>query len=327
VQSSFSAEMLANEHISSSANGLVCFCWKAYSNHHHLTLRPEDIWFAIVSQIGFHVNQNHKSLHHLFVEHEGRKELVVSDVRSLDFGAWAERMSLEIQENVVDPDLREWIMPDFSTTTDSDRVVASVLMMGATQKWMYNTPPTTCGLPSVTLLGEKEDWVKLQSRISKLKTFGPEPKEFAKLLKPVMRYFVACFDDPPRHVVEYLWSSIVHFQNDGSGSSYLLLWITAFCFWTAEGTRTSAWGRGSQLDGAMYPRICTADIPAGYASVPLKIDDNGEKVEARMVADSVGFRTTSGGQSIAESTGGLELGSVQPISGWWVFKPEERARR
>ena len=40
-----------------------------------------------------------------------------------------------LEENVVDTGLRGWIIPDFSTTTRDDRVVASVLMMGTLQKY------------------------------------------------------------------------------------------------------------------------------------------------------------------------------------------------
>ena len=63
-----------------------------------------------------------------------------------------------LEKNIVDPELREWIIPDFSTTTRDDRVVASVLMMGTLQKYFSYTLSIVCGLPSVTLLGTEEDW-------------------------------------------------------------------------------------------------------------------------------------------------------------------------
>ena len=42
-----------------------------------------------------------------------------------------------LEENAVDTGLRGWIMPDFSTTTRDDRVVAGVLMMGTLQKYSF----------------------------------------------------------------------------------------------------------------------------------------------------------------------------------------------
>jgi hypothetical protein len=44
-------------------------------------------------------------------------------------------MAAEIQENVLDPDLRAWVTPAFSTTTEDDRVVSAVLTMGAMQEY------------------------------------------------------------------------------------------------------------------------------------------------------------------------------------------------
>lgn len=48
---------------------------------------------------------------------------------------FAKEMSHLLQQNVVDPDLRNWVMPAFSTTTNHDTVIASILMMGAMQKY------------------------------------------------------------------------------------------------------------------------------------------------------------------------------------------------
>ena len=62
-----------------------------------------------------------------------KKELEVADsgtMESADFGALAVHMTRMIEKNVVDRELRTWIMPAFSTTTDSDHVVAVIQLMG-----------------------------------------------------------------------------------------------------------------------------------------------------------------------------------------------------
>ena len=68
----------------------------------------------------------------------------------LGYGIFAEEMGRLLKKNVVDTKIREWNIPDFSTTTRDDRVVASVLMIGTLQS-------IVCELPSVTLLGREED--------------------------------------------------------------------------------------------------------------------------------------------------------------------------
>jgi Domain of unknown function (DUF4419) len=85
-------------------------------------------------------------------------------------------MGMVMQEHVFDSEFREWIMPAFSTTMDTDRVVASIIMTAQLQRYFtYQFNPPDCGLPPVTLLGEKADWEMVRLRIEKLRTFGDEP--------------------------------------------------------------------------------------------------------------------------------------------------------
>jgi hypothetical protein len=63
-------------------------------------------------------------------------------------------------------------------------------MMSTLQKYFTYAACETCGLPSVTLLGEKSDWEKILGRIERLPKFGDEPAEWYTLLKPVLTRFV-----------------------------------------------------------------------------------------------------------------------------------------
>lgn len=90
---------------------------------------------------------------------------------------------------------------------------------------------TRCGIPSITLLGEKSDYESLLVRLEKLATLGHEPHTVARLLRPILTQFIKAFDEPP--VMDF-WTKICHY-NGGSGSTYIGGWITAFCAWGAEG--------------------------------------------------------------------------------------------
>ena len=163
IQSSFDFD--ANAPISPSKNGFVYAAIDAYSSHHHLILRPEDIWFAILTQLSLYINAHAEELRSFFVAHEGQKELWIiydsGSIHTVDMGDFARRMGYLLSKNVKDPELHPWIIPAFSTTTNNDRVVASVIMMGALQKYFSYGCGMTCALPSVTLLGEKSDWVRI----------------------------------------------------------------------------------------------------------------------------------------------------------------------
>jgi hypothetical protein len=89
IQSSF--KDLTNTNICPSSNGFVCAVFDAYSQHHHLSIRPEDVWFTILSQLSFYINTHAEELRSSFVAHEGQKELVVSGVGTIQTVGWTGR--------------------------------------------------------------------------------------------------------------------------------------------------------------------------------------------------------------------------------------------
>lgn len=348
IQSSFN-KFDSSSPIFPSKNGFILGAISAYSHHHHLTLRPEDIWFAILTQLSLYVNAHAEELRTFFVAHEGKKELWIEcsgSVNFWDFGLIAERMGKFVAQNVLDPGLREWIMPQFTTTTETDTVVASVLMMGALQKYFSYGVRTMCGIPSVTLLGVKEDWQTLLERLEKLQVLGNEPTQFYALLKPVLTRFVRTFDDPESDDIKDFWSRIAH-ESRGSGSHRISGWITAFTFWDQDGKSLYApYGEPPthqallRLDETVYHAVEISRIPAGLTSVPLKIDENGNIYETTMVAGSVAIRVSTSAEPPLDVTApgyrpvGLGsqdaapvpavpqagLDSLQPESGWWIFE-------
>src|SRR5882757_10835255 len=121
-------------------NGLVHTIVEAYNQHHALVLRPDDIWLCILTQFNLFVNGEGRAeqLRSVFVAHEGKKELVVYASGSrytVDYGDMAKRMTGLIEENVIDPSLHQWIIPNFTTTTPTDVVAASVIIMATLQAY------------------------------------------------------------------------------------------------------------------------------------------------------------------------------------------------
>lgn len=259
--------------------------------------------------------------------HEGKKELeAVSEIR--DFALLAVQMGDILGKSVNDPELKDWILPGFSTTTYSDKVVGSILFMGAMQKYFTFKMTVLCGLPSVTLLGSVEDWENILHRLDKLDLLGDEPKRFATMLRPILRHMVRSFTEPKSAEVIDFWNKIVHRNSVGSGTDYLSGWLTAFCFWDEDGNaaRLQSWKKppNGVLEDVMYPTVDVDAVPAGHASVPVKVDDMGDEYEATMVAGSVGIVATSS-PTAHERREGPEVGplirdTVQPVSGWWMSK-------
>lgn len=79
---------------------------------------------------------------------------------TIDYGEFASRMvSEQVIKNIKDPSIAEWLQPNFSTTTETDRIAASVSIMATLQKYFKYVCMTECGLPRVTMLGVVEDWI------------------------------------------------------------------------------------------------------------------------------------------------------------------------
>jgi hypothetical protein len=176
IQSSFS-EISADTPVLDAKNGFVDSAIRAYNQHHHLIIRPEDVWFSMLVQLKEYINAHAEELRSMFVAHEGQKKLVLeadgliagTAQFGVDWAKFAYQIGKKIEENIIDPSLRKWFMPAFSTTTKSDQATASIIMMSAMQKYFSYGCCIRCGLPSVTLLGTKRDWEEMLQRLERLR--------------------------------------------------------------------------------------------------------------------------------------------------------------
>ncbi|KAI1010386.1 hypothetical protein LB503_004995 [Fusarium chuoi] len=334
IQSSFSINgSLEENHVTASRNGLVWSAFEAYSSHHHLTIRPEDVWFAIITQLSAYVNANSELMREYFVSHAGQMPLEVigfDTLHTTDFGNLAQQMTIEIAKNINDPSLREWVLPSFSTTTENDRIVGSVLLMGTLQKYFCYGMTMTCGIPSVTLLGEVADYEDILKRLDRFDEMGEEPTEFAKLLRPILRNMILSFAQPSDPAIHAFWNQIAD-MNRGSGSEHMTGWITAFCYWSDYGSAEYPSRSNRTLGGLMYPYVDTDNIPSGYVTVPVKVDDNGTLYNCKMLAGSVGIQAVPGPEGYVPSADPFERwrpnvevdekkSGIKPVTGWMIYK-------
>jgi hypothetical protein len=140
----------------------------------------------------------------------------------------ARQMAGLVDTEVTDPTLRAWALPAFTTTTKNDTTVASVLLMATLKQYFsYGFRMTGCGIPRVTLEGEKSDWVDILGRLEKLKEYGLETIAWYHLLRPVLVRFVAAFDAPESVDNVKFWGKVVH-HHGGSGTNWYSGWVNAF---------------------------------------------------------------------------------------------------
>jgi len=73
-----------------------------------------------------------------------------------------------------------------------------------------------------------------------------------------------------------------------------------------------------ELDGARYHRIDTKEVPPGYVTVPVELDNNGQIIKSEMLAGSVGMSVSKSGLELADGT--LNYDTIQPRSGWCMYE-------
>ncbi|KAF1951011.1 hypothetical protein CC80DRAFT_481646 [Byssothecium circinans] len=334
IQTSLPDSKLQNMRMSPQDYGLVRAAFDAYSHHQNLVLRPEDIWFAILIQFSYYVNGHAEEMRHLFVAHEGKKGLILRDPEESDKGEMCRNMTKLIDENIIDKELRKWILPAFTTTTLDDEAAAAIIMMGTLKRYfMYIYDESCCGIPSVTLLGEKADWEEIGRRVAKLSKYGKEPAEFGTLLRPVVREMIASFDAPANdEVAADFWGRIVD-HRCASGMDRLTGWITVFCFWDEDGKRLAKhndrqyWQLMSSTEGKeLSPRlkdvVClrldVQEIPCGFVTTPvIYITPEFDRIEAKVLAGFAGYEVISFPDHTANQ---LPLDTLRPVTGWWMYE-------
>ncbi|KAK3396918.1 hypothetical protein B0T20DRAFT_414789 [Sordaria brevicollis] len=352
--SEYNPELATNPQFSivGNKNGFVHTIIRAWQQDLHLRIRPDDVWLAILTQFSFFVNKNAEALRHLFVSHKGRQEVEVAvdarSVRSLsavDVGAVAQRLAAKVKERLVDPNIADTLLPTFTTTTPHDRDVAAIVFLGVTEPYFKSRIKFGCGLPSVTLLGERSDWADILRRLAWFETLGHEELDAWILrLAKVLTYMVASFDSPDGADVKDFWARTVHEspQSLSGGVISLSGWLTAFCWWGSNGERVKSYTdeqllytkpltilipssspsdsrilpRGHlrlTLDGVEFPVIDRQKVPPGVVTVPVTLHPHVPK-KAFFVGGLMGM------QVIEQED---DQTAAQPASGWWLLSAVE----
>jgi len=303
-----------------SPEGLFGGIVRAYQQDLHLILRPDDVWLAITTQFSFYVGGHAEVLRKQLVAHESKVELVLDNAAPspeyLNVANMARSITYMMEQHLVDKEIRDWVIPDFTTTTHHDIAVASMTMMATMQKYFSYRVNTGCGFPSVTLLGEREDWVKMRHRLDQLHKYGDEPTEWATLLVPIFDRFVATFDRSDDEELKVFWETVCHAERHGSGvPSTFSGWMTALAFWLVDGRRNYDVKISKpqlSLDGRVYPRITRVSVPQGVAQVPVVVRDTERFIDfhTQLIAGTVGMSVIDEDESAT---------TVQPRSGWWML--------
>jgi hypothetical protein len=268
----------------------------AYEYHLPLDLTPDQVWYVIASQFATHINQNSEELRSNFVNHDGKKRILI---RRDDFvygsnnNPWdqiIDQFSFKIAE-LTKNEVAELMTSNFSTTTPTTRVVSQIVLMDAMQKYFGYHFCTMCGIPEIRLHGNKQDWEAVQQKTLKMLDLIPELKEVWWKnggLEEILQNFVHAFDNK---VDEKFWNEIYK-VGGGSGGPYLSGWATALFLYLKDGHKNRyVWKenwKNLYSSNQMFSGLTTADFIYYMNQVPFIWEYFGDQKDMLFVGGFAG---------------------------------------
>eukprot|EP01098_Paradermamoeba_levis_P001224 TRINITY_DN1136_c0_g1_i9.p1 TRINITY_DN1136_c0_g1~~TRINITY_DN1136_c0_g1_i9.p1 ORF type:complete len:432 (+),score=88.60 TRINITY_DN1136_c0_g1_i9:119-1414(+) len=218
-----------------AGTGLADVVLTAFDNHLPLVLRPDDVWLMLAYSFSKHVEKNSEALRKNFVQHEGKKNLLVIVNHFVMGGMQPEdwerdvfpKFSQQIKDNVGEQ-IHSVIAGGFSTTTPSLQAAHEITLMATMKHYFSYTMLTDCGIPWIELQGTEQDWMTLRERAKKMCSLmiAQEGEKWFSFLEPVLNEFVDTYQGKVNH---HFWQGIAKRVQHGRGSgSYATVsgWIT-----------------------------------------------------------------------------------------------------
>jgi len=313
------------------SQGFFAACLSAFAQHLPLAISPDHVWALISFAFAQHVNKHAEELRSNFVQHEGKKRLLVeADHMVLSGGAspdsgsspetWEQTIfsdfSKQIRENIGDK-IHSAIAGTFSTTDAVSSAAHEITLMSAMKNYFSYGMSTCCGIPTITLLGSEEDWTALRERAENLANLmTPAFSSFwMPLLLPVLDEFVRSYKGQVNHG---FWQSMVKLRaSSGSGARSVVSGWLQILYPYLKGGRLNNSLRPWQHMYFQGPE--PDEIPAILSSAPVDWNYYGTTYHLHFSAGFVGC------------TQDPIDGALTPAMGWYVSHdppshPKERLK-
>lgn len=204
----------------------------AYNNHISLRLSPDDILQCVAMAVSNCINDFSEEYRDVFVNHVGKKNLVVKVDTPPGVFNWEQL--LDLMSSLIDKNVKSslGLEPNFSTTTRLSKSVAALTKMASFKKYFSYGFMMSCGLRAVDLTGTLDDWLMLRKKISAATTLMTSKGHMINWSKHLLVLVDRLIDT--YHVgngvlsddLKTFWSRIVTYVPYGSGGErYTSGWI------------------------------------------------------------------------------------------------------
>jgi len=291
----------------------------AYKQHMPLALSPDMIWITVLQGLARHMANHSESLRLKLVAHQTKIELVVDTnlgrLPETDVQMLAVTQSfVELIGKHVPPDKQFLFRGEFSTTTDVERIVGSIVLMDSFQPYFDYVFRLICGIPSVILEGTPADWESLGTKLQLLHDSDLDVSWWTRHLLPLCDHFVrAAGGDADRTH----WNNLCKLTKR-YGADDLNGWLLKFIPYIRREKNELPCHRNPVLELSEFPTDnkkmgkitgCTSDmLPTGLSFAPVACQnlETGANDRYQFVAGLVGV-----GQSEDDF-------SLRPVFGWAI---------
>jgi hypothetical protein len=294
-------------------HGFLRATTEAFKGHYPLILSPDNVWLCIAQGFAAHVNVHAEKLRKQFVQHEGKIELEIErhgfrkGAHDNDWQGAFKEFSDKISEHIGKK--RDLLVCDFSTTGPVEKAASELVLMDTLKSYFDFSVLTLCGIPEITLLGERSDWESILERAQVLAEYGCE--EWIRSLTSVLKTFVEAFDgkaDPK------IWESFYKYE-DESGGPNITGFINAFFPYLIEDQPNDyalGWDQKRVQEREGGPT--TQAFPSGLSVVPFKWKYYEEELPMQFVGGFVGAHHAWDSWTFA----------IQPAIGWGVADRKDK---
>jgi len=287
--------------------GFFSTIYQAYKNHWVLVTTPEDWWFTLVRKVALDIDNNadKKEIRDFFVNHDGKKELVVdmgSSVYSANYSGFFDQMAGKIAESIEKPEYVNAMSSDFGTSTKTHKIVANIALMSSVQDYFSYTGNILCGIPKVDMQGSENDWLKLKTKIENLKEY----------LQPISNIMGQAKWWP---LAESVAQKLIDTYQGNPDKAW----------WQKIVTKPGSVGCGGPVtfDGWFVNDFLYEqpdNLPSGLISVPMKIKEGYDVEQSALVAGIPGYM-------IEEGFNGSNDTTIQAVHAWTLMlEPVSRFR-
>ena len=187
---------------------------RAYAEHRPLVLSPDMVWVLISQGFARYVNAHSETLRNQIVSHTGKMDLVVKSDKDLlsEDADWEKLMGdfcVQIGE-YTKADIAQTITADFSTTGITERITSQITLMETVKSYFdYVVHYIACGIPTITLNGTPEDWLKVLEKTKQLEKFSGV-EHWVQSLVPILTEFIKASEGKPNQA---FWQRMVKKNN------------------------------------------------------------------------------------------------------------------